>query len=168
MWMRPARRKSAAESNGASPAEDQNVIPERQWKQALVPAIDMPYSMRSLRVAFRLAQDTGAVVKLAFVVEVPRALQLDASLPDLEAVAESALGEAEEEARGYSVRVEPFIHRTRSAADGILKLIHQEGIDLLILGSRPDGVRGLPSELTRELFQRAACEVVLDYIADEK
>ena len=48
------------------------------------------------------------------------------------------------------------MHRTRSAPDGILRLIAQEKIDLLILGGRPDGNRGLPTDLARDLFQRAA------------
>ncbi len=141
---------------------------QRQWKRILVPAVDVAYSMRSLQVAFRLAQETGATVLLAFVMEVPRALPLEASLPDSETVAARALADAQEAARPQRVPVEPFVHRTRSARDGILKLIGQENVDLLVLGARPDGLRGLPGDLTRELYERAPCEVVLDYIAGEK
>ena len=141
---------------------------QRQWKRVLVPALDMPYSMRSLEVAYRLAQGTSGTVNLAFILEVPRALPLDAALPEAEIVASSALDDARQAAVPFKVTVEPFVHRTRNAADGILKLITQENIDLLVLGGRPDGLRGLPKDLTRELFRRATCEVVLDYIADEK
>lgn len=141
---------------------------QRQWKRLLVPALEMPYSMRSLEVAFKLAQGADAAVKLAFVVEVPRALPITAALPDSEAVAAQALADAQEAARHFRVKVEPFVHRTRNAREGILKLIAQENIDLMVLGARPDGLRGLPKDLTRELFARAPCEVVLDYIADEK
>lgn len=140
----------------------------RQWKRLLVPALDMPFSMRSLEVAFRLAQGAEASIKLAFVVEVPRALPISAPLPDSESVAATALEDANKAAQQFRVTVEPFVHRTRNAREGILKLIAQENIDLLILGARPDGLRGLPKDLTRELFARAPCEVVLDYIADEK
>lgn len=138
------------------------------WKRLLVPAVDAGYSMRSLEVAFRLAQGTGATVQLAFVIEVPRALPLDAAMPDTEKLAANSLRDAQEAARAYKVPVEAFIHRTRSAPEGILKLIAQEKADVLVLGGRPDAIRGLPSELLRELFRRAPCEVVLDYIADEK
>lgn len=165
-------RKTQPGNAEAAPAEGGtkgNTAPtERQWKNVLVPAVDAPYSMRSLEVAYRLAQGTGGAVKLAFVVEVPRALPLDAVLPNSESVASSALDAAREAARPYRVTVEPFVHRTRNARDGILKLITQENVDLMVLGGRPDGLRGLPSDLTRELFRRAPCEVVLDYIADEK
>ena len=142
---------------------------QRQWKRLLVPALDMPYSMRSLEVAFKLAQGADASIKLAYVVEVPRALPINAAMPDSEAAAAQALADAQEAARAYrGVTVEPFVHRTRNAREGILKLIAQENVDLMVLGARPDGLRGLPKDLTRELFARAPCEVVLDYIADEK
>ena len=142
---------------------------ERQWKNVLVPAAGQrPTPCAVWKSPIGLAQGTGGTVKLAFVVEVPRALPLDAALPDSESVACSALDAAREAARPYRVTVEPFVHRTRNARDGILKLIAQENVDLLVLGGRPDGLRGLPSDLTRELFRRAPCEVVLDYIADEK
>ena len=141
---------------------------ERPWSRVLVPAVDSPYSMRSLEVAYRLAQGAGAAVQLAFVVVVPRAFPLDAALPDIELVASAALDAAREEARPYRVPVEAFVHRTRNAADGILKLIAQENVDLLVLGGRPDELRGLHRDLVRDLFRRAPCEVVLDYIADEK
>ena len=140
----------------------------RKWQRMLVPAVDRPYSMRCLEVAYRLAQDTGRVVQLAYVLEVPRSLALEAMLPESEIMASEALQIAQQAAIPFKVKVEPFVHRTRSAPDGILRLIAQEKIDLLILGGRPDGNRGLPSDLARDLFQRAPCEVVVDYIAGEK
>ena len=149
------------ETPGAAPAA-------RKWQRMLVPAVDRPYSMRCLEVAYRLAQDTGATVQLAYVLEVPRSVALEAMLPESEIMASEALRIAQQAAIPFKVTVEPFVHRTRSAPDGILRLIAQEKIDLLILGGRPDGNRGLPSELARDLFQRAPCEVVVDYIAGEK
>ena len=149
------------ETQGAAKAQ-------RQWQRILVPAVDRPYSMRCLEVAYRLAQDTGALVQLAYVLEVPRSLALEAMLPESEIMASEALRMAEQAAIPFKVKVEAFVHRTRSAPDGILRLIAQEKIDLLILGGRPDGNRGLPSDLARDLFQRAPCEVVVDYIAGEK
>ena len=140
----------------------------RQWKRMLVPAVDRPYSIRCLEVAYRLAQDTGATVQLAYVLEVPRSLALEALLPEAEEMADNALRIAQQAAIPFKVKTEVFVHRTRSARDGILRLIVQENVDLLILGGRPDGNRGLPNDLARELFQSAPCEVVADYIAGEK
>ncbi len=168
MAWRRSKQQSETEAGQESAAGGEAAGTKRQWKRVLVPAVDMPYSMRSLEVACRLAQGTGGSVSLAFILEVPRALPLEAALPEAEIVASSALDDAREAARPFRVPVEPFVHRTRSAADGILRLIAQENIDLLVLGGRPDGLRGLSKDLTRELFRRATCEVVLDYIADEK
>lgn len=141
---------------------------ERQWQRILVPAVDRPFSGRCLEVAYRLAQDTGATVQLAFVLEVPRSLPLEALLPEMEIAASESLRIAQQSAIPFKVSVQPFVHRTRSAREGILRLVAQEKIDLLVLGGRPDGNRGLPSDLARDLFDRAPCEVVADYIAGEK
>lgn len=160
---KPREEADATGETGKEAARTQDT-----WKRLLVPAVDAGYSMRSLEVAFRLAQGTEATVQLAFVIAVPRALPLEAALPESEMLAAITLRDAQEAARAYKVPVEAFVHRTRSAPEGILKLIAQEKTDLLILGGRPDAIRGLPKELLRELFRRAPCEVVMDYIADEK
>ncbi len=139
-----------------------------QWRCLLVPAVEQPYSHRCLEVAYRLAQGTGATVQLAFLIEVPRALPLDAAMPDAEEVAATALNIAERSALPYKVQVESVIHRTRKAHDRILSLIPEEKVDLLVLGARPDRLRGLPGDMARELFLAAPCEVVVDYIANEK
>jgi len=139
-----------------------------QWRCLMVPAVDQPYSNRSLEIAFRLAQGTNAVIRLAYLIEVPRILSLDASLPDAESVAANALNIAERAAIPYKVNVESVIHRTRKAQDRILSLIPEEKIDLLVLGARPDRTRGLPGDMARELFLAAPCEVIVDYIANEK
>ena len=139
-----------------------------QWSCMLIPAVDQPYSNRALEVAYRLAEGTKTRIQLAYIIEVPRILPLDASLPDAESVAANALNLAERAAASYNVQVESVIHRTRKAKERILSLIAEERIDLLVLGGRPDRLRGLPGDLARELFLAAPCEVIVDYIANEK
>ena len=139
-----------------------------QWSSLLIPAVDQPYSNRALEVAYRLAQGTNARVQLAYLIEVPRILPLDAALPEAEAVAANALSIAERAAIPYKITVQSVIHRTRKAHDRILSLIPEEKVDLLILGARPDRTRGLPGDMARELFLAAPCEVIVDYIANEK
>lgn len=151
-----------------SPAEAAQSASPGQWHSLLIPAVDQPYSNRALEVAYRLAQGTNARVQLAYLIEVPRILSLDAALPDAEAVAAHALNVAERAAIPYKVNVESVIHRTRKAHDRILSLIPEEKIDLLVLGARPDRTRGLPGDMARELFLAAPCEVIVDYIANEK
>lgn len=151
-----------------SDIDSQQARTGRDWKRVLVPALRQPYSQRALDVAFRLAKGTGATVLLAFVVEVPRILPLEAAMPETEADAAFALRDAQDIGTAYKVPVEAFIHRTRSAREGILKLITLEKVDLLMVGARFDGLRGLPRELVRDLFDSAPCEVVLDFVPGEK
>ncbi len=140
----------------------------RRWQRVLVPTLERPYSARALDVAFRLARQTNAAVHLAYVVEVPRAHALQAPLPEIDDAAAEALRDAQALAKSYPITIQPFVHRTRKAHDGILALIEQENIDLLVLGARPDERHGLPRDLARELFESARCEVVVDYMAGEK
>ena len=139
-----------------------------QWRSLLIPAVDQPYSNRALEVAFRLAQGTDARIQLAYLIEVPRILPLNAALPDAESVAANALHLAERAAIAYKVNVEAVIHRTRKAHERILSLIPEGKVDLLVLGARPDRTRGLPGDMARDLFLAAPCEVIVDYIANEK
>ena len=139
-----------------------------QWSRMLIPAVDQAYSNRALEMAYRLAEGTSTKIQLAYIIEVPRALPLDAALPDAESVAANALNIAERAAMPYNVQVASVIHRTRKAKERILSLIAEERVDLLVLGARPDRLRGLPGEMTRELFFAAPCEVLVDYIANEK
>jgi nucleotide-binding universal stress UspA family protein len=138
------------------------------WTRVLVPSLGRPYSMRGLEVACRLARTSNATIHLAYVMEVPRSLVIEASIPDVEALAASVLKDAEDFATTYRIPVTSTVYRTRNAGDGILKLIHEAECDLLVLGARPDEMRGLPRDLTRQLFETAPCEVVLDYIAGEQ
>jgi len=138
------------------------------WKKVLVPALGRPYSGRAVEVACRLAKTSGAQLYLAYVMEVPRAFMLDASLPEAECQAADTLADAQRIVEGFRIHPIPIVHRVRNPRDGILKLITQEQIDLLVLGVRPDEVRGLPKDLSRELARQVSCEVVIDYIADEQ
>jgi nucleotide-binding universal stress UspA family protein len=138
------------------------------WTRVLAPAAGRPYSMRGLEVACRLAHSSDAAVHLAYILEVPRSLPLEASIPDDEALAASVLADAEDVARNYHIPVFSTVYRTRNTVDGIVKLIREAECDLLVLGARPDEMRGLPRDLTRQLFLTAPCEVVLDFIAGEQ
>ena len=160
-----SRLRPGHSDSSAAPAV---AITSGHWHSMLVPAVDQPFSHRCLEVAFRLAQGTSTRVQLAFFIEVPRILPLGADMPDAEEVAASSLNVAERAAIPYKVQVESVIHRTRSAQDRIVSLIPEEAIDLLVLGARPDRQRGLPGDMARELFLAAPCEVIVDYIANER
>jgi nucleotide-binding universal stress UspA family protein len=138
-----------------------------KWHTVLVPAFERPYSKRCLAVASRLAKGSGGTVLLAYMLEVPRALPLDAEQPEEDNIAGHELAEAEAVVRSFHVPVRTLVTRTRTVREGILKLIHNEEVDLLVLGRRHDNARGILRELATELFEEAPCEVIVDYVAGQ-
>jgi nucleotide-binding universal stress UspA family protein len=138
------------------------------WKKILVPGLARPYSRRAVKLACRLAQASGAQLYLAYMLEVPRAFMLDASMPEAECIAGDILADAEQVAEAFNIHPISMVHRVRNPMEGILKLISEEQFDLLVIGARPDETRGLPREFSRDLALAARCEVIIDYIADEQ
>jgi len=138
-----------------------------KWHTILVPAYELPYSKRCLAVASRLAKGSGGTVMLSYLMEVPRAFPLDADQPEEELIADRVLADAEAVVRSFHVPVRTTVTRTRTVREGILKLIHNETVDLLVLGRRYDGARGISKELATELFEEAPCEVIVDFVAGQ-
>ena len=156
-------KRHSAES--APKAEAKKSVPSgRLYQRILVPVVDAPFSPRGLEIACRLAQESGASVLAAYFIEVPRALSLDMAMPDTEAAADHAITEAQATARPFKSAFTAAIHRARDPREGIMKLLSHYGADLLVLGGEASHVRGLSAELLRELFFRAPCEVIVDYM----
>jgi nucleotide-binding universal stress UspA family protein len=135
------------------------------WRHIFVPAIGAPYSMRAIQTACRLAQNApGAELKLLYVIEVPRSFALMAALPGDETMAEDTLGYGMEAARSYGIQATAEVVRGREATEALLRHLHDHEGDLLVLGARGDGTRGVPLALCRELYVRAPCEVIVNYL----
>ncbi len=139
-----------------------------QWRHILIPAFHQPFSRRSLEVAYRLARGTNATLHLTYLLEVPRSFALEALLPEEEIVASEALSVAQADLTSCRIPIQASVQRARSVRDGILKIIAQDNIDLLVLGTRVDEQRGLPRDLARDLFYAAPCEVIIDHVAGDK
>ena len=157
-WTR--NRKGARPRAGKPGAQ---FLPE--WRKVAVPAIGAPYSERAIRTACRLAGAHGEVdIRLIYVMEVPRALAMATPLPGEEALAEQFLSQGREQAMQRGVPVGTDVIRGRESVETLLKYLKQNEYDLVILGSRADEVRGLPLSITREIFRRAPCAVLLDHM----
>lgn len=135
------------------------------WRKVAVPAIGAPFSERAIRAVCRLADgNLGVDIRLVYVMEVPRALAMAAPLPGEEALAEQFLSQARELAMMRDVIVATDVTRGREAVDTLVRYLKQNEFDLVVLGSRADEVRGLPLSITREIFRRAPCAVLLDHV----
>jgi len=166
-WRLPGR---PASDRAADTARMRHALP--QWHRIAVPAFGAPFSGRSVRAACRLAQMSdgktdGCDVRLVYVIEVPRALSIATELPGEEALAEQFLEQARQRAYLSGSTAMTDVLRGREAVETLIRHVRQSEIDLLVLGSRTDEVRGLPISLTRQLLARAPCAVLLDHIGGE-
>jgi|GEM_PF-6427656 nucleotide-binding universal stress UspA family protein len=140
----------------------------KPWKKILLPAVEAPFSMRSVHAACRLTLESpNCELRLLYVIEVPRSVALQASMPADDGMAEDALGAALTAALAYGVTAHTEVLHVREAADGVAKYVTQQSVELLVLGSRADGLRGMPLQLCQDLYQKVACEVILNYIGAE-
>lgn len=145
-------------ARGASRA----VLPPKPFRNVLLPATDrMAWTPGAVSLACRLA-GAGASVLLTYVIEVPRALALDAAMPEEEAQARRALTRASELVRKYGLPVQTRVRKGRGALEETLRAASEEKADLLVLmvadGSvDPDSPLAARAE---ELARRAPCEVV--------
>ena len=138
------------------------------WRKIVLPAVSAPFSMRSVHAACRLFKEAGAEeLRFLYVVEVPRSVALKASMPVEDGMAEDALGAAVSAAAAFGVHAHTEVLHVREATDGIAKFVASQNFDLIVLGARADGLRGLPLDVCRDLYQKVECEVILNYVGAE-
>lgn len=139
------------------------------WRRIVLPAFGAPFSLRSIQnAAMMAAHSPDCDVRLIYILEIPRSFALHSTMPDEEGHAQTVLADGVEEARRWRLDATTEVLRVRHPVEGLAAYVDQNDIDLIILGARPDEVRGLPRELMEELFERAPCEIILDYIANEQ
>lgn len=104
--------------------------------RVLVPFDRSAASRRGLGVALRLAgvDRRKSVIHPVYVVEVDRALELDAYVPNLAAEGEAALTEAEAEAKQAKVKCEGWLLQARDAGPGIVEEAVSTNVDLVVIG----------------------------------
>ena len=105
--------------------------------RALVPYDASPAAKRALDVALKLSASSdrkNSVVHPAYVVEIDRALPLDALVPDIQARGEECLSEAETEAAKAKVKCDSFLLQARQAGPGLVEQAVEEQVDLVVIG----------------------------------
>ena len=104
--------------------------------RVLVPFDRSAASRRGLGVALRLAEADRrkSSIHPVYVVEVDRALELDAYVPNLAAEGEAALTEAEAEAKQAKIKCEGWLLQARDAGPGIVEEAVSTNVDLVVIG----------------------------------
>lgn len=136
----------------------------------LVPLLraDSPDAAAALACRLAKAAAPKSRLHLLYVLEVPRNLPLNAPLPDEEAAAARVLDAAEAVARREGVGAVRHVARTREAGEEIVHQAANLGVARIVLAYAPsaDPSDDLMTRISRFVFDRAPCEVILNKIAD--
>lgn len=133
------------------------------FKSILVPVNGSEASTLAVEFACTIAKRTRGKVHVVHVIEVKRALPLDADLTEEAQRGEDILTQAEEVARRQDFEVEGDLLQARDAGHAIVDEAMERGADSIIIGvpfNRPFGEFEL-SRVPAHVLRSAPCQVVL-------
>ena len=136
------------------------------FKKIMVATGGSPWSKKAVEYAVSLAKELGAQLYILHVVTSPSLIsELLASVPfdrELEVKGRELLGEAEALAREKGVGCKTILKKG-SVAENIVMAAAEEGVDLLILGSRGDKglMRGGLGTIASKVAASAPCPVLI-------
>jgi len=132
-------------------------------KRVLVPVDGSRASLGAMRMACSIAKRNKGRVYAIYVIEVPRALPLDAELEAEAAKGEAVLDQAERAAEEMDYEAEGEILQAREASHAIVDEAIERGVDAIVLGieyKKPLGEFQL-DHTAQYILKHAPCEVWL-------
>ena len=132
-----------------------------QLRSILVPVDGSHASLQAVASACDVARQNKGIVYVVHVIEVRRALPLDAEVEPEAAASEEILSKAERVAREQDFDVEVELLQARDAGHAIVDEAIERGVDLIILGSeyhQPFGEFQL-GRVIQYVLRSAPCEV---------
>lgn len=148
---------NALRGRGPDPAES----PAPRDRRILLPFTGTSISERSLQAALRLARAEDATIMPAFLVRVPCALPLDASVPVQAGEAMPLLEAIEQQAHAAGVSVDARVERGRTFRHALARLLDEEPVDRVIVSASGDPNGGLTGEDLVWLLNEAPAEVLI-------
>ena len=136
-------------------------------RSIIVPILDLFYTARAVELACRMGRQQGATVVLAYVVEVPRLLTLEAPLPsEVEERAQQALTHAQAIVERHGLKAFTTTVRAREGGEGVRHAVEAYQGDMVVMGVQVTDHR-VPSVFTRTvetLLRQPPCEVIVDSV----
>jgi nucleotide-binding universal stress UspA family protein len=130
----------------------------------VVPTTGTTYSEKAVELACRLGRAQKAEIVVAYVIEVPFTLPLNASMGKTEAIAMEVVERARDIVKHHSLHVITRIERARKVGEGLIRLAKELEADLIVIGIKP--MRGLSEKIvgrtSETLLRHAPCEVIID------
>ena len=128
----------------------------------LVALSDSNASMNALRQAAAFARQRRAKLCVVHVIEVARALPLNAEMEPEARRGEQMLRRAEEIARAESVTINGDLLQAREAGQAIIDEVHERGAAIVVLGLRHrEGIGPAIGRTAEAVLRGANCEVWL-------
>lgn len=134
-------------------------------RSIVVPILDLFYTERAVELACRMGARQNATIILAYVVEVPRLLTLNAALPpEVEDRARQALRHAQSIVELHGLRAETTLVQAREASEGVTQAVQTYQGDIVILGMQTveHHVPSIFARTADALLRRPPCEVLID------
>ena len=130
----------------------------------IVPTTGTTYSEKAVELACRLGRAQKAEIVVAYVIEVPFTLPLNASMGKTEAIAKEVVERARDIVNHHSMPVIARIERARKVGEGLIRLAKEMNADLIVIGIKP--LRGITEKImgrtSETLLRHAPCEVIID------
>lgn len=130
-------------------------------RSIMVPVDGSHASMQAVALACDIARKNKGSVSAVHVIEVKRALPLDAPLENEEAAGDAILARAEQVAKDHGFKIEGGILHARESSPAIVDEAIEQGADLIILGTgyeQPFGEFELSGRV-QYVLKNAPCEV---------
>lgn len=140
----------------------------RALKRILVPTSGTAYAEKAIELACRLGAEQKAEIVLTYVLEIPRTMPLDASMPEAEKQGDEALNRGKEIVELHHLLSIKRLERAREAGEGIVKVARDNDVDVIVLGIRPTwhGGQNIWGRTTDVLLRKAPCEVIFDRLPE--
>lgn len=132
-------------------------------RSILVPVDGSPASLGAVVLACSIAKKNKGKVFAVHVIEVKRALPLDAELTEEAASGEEILTRAERTASEVDFRIEGELLQAREAGHAIVDEAMERGVDLILMGAEHKAPLGeyQMGRLTQYVLRAAPCNVWL-------
>ena len=133
------------------------------YRRLLVPLVGGPDSARAVEIACSLAAEHGELT-VAYVIEVPTLLPLDARMDEDEAAARTTFRQAEAVADSFGIRLRGRKVRAREAGPAIVTLAEELGAEVVVIAAprkRHAYGRSRLGSTVRHVLAKAPCPVLV-------
>jgi nucleotide-binding universal stress UspA family protein len=130
------------------------------YKNILIPTDGTQTNETILEFICSIHKVINAIINVVFIIEVPRNLPLDASLPEKEDAAKAAIARAKGIAEKFDVSINTSIIYARTSEDSILTTAADLGCDVIAIAQDNQKLR-IFSNTASNIYQRAKCSVWL-------